>query len=86
MEPSWYAQLGIAVPFVIALGFIGKWLIGRLDRAEKDKDTLYERIATEVVPALTRSTEALERVAAYLRDADEDKRMEQRIRDRREGK
>lgn len=46
------AQLGIAAPFVIALGLVGRWLMAKLDASEKAKDILYEKIVEQVVPAL----------------------------------
>lgn len=65
----WWGQLGIAGPFAIALAFIGKWLLNRLDEAEKAKDALYQQIIGEVVPALAeatatmaKATEAIQRV------------------------
>lgn len=60
--PAWMVQLGIAGPFVVALGFLGRWLIGRLDRAENEKSALYEKIITDVVPALKTSGDLTEKV------------------------
>src|SRR4051812_42776135 len=58
--PSWAVQLGIATPFVMALCFVGKWLINRLDRVESEKSALYEKLIDDVVPALKSSTDLAE--------------------------
>ena len=60
--PTWMVQLGIAVPFVLALGFLGRWLLVRLDRVEGEKNGLYEKIITDVVPALKTSADLGEKV------------------------
>lgn len=51
-------QLGIAAPFVLALGLVGKWLMAKLDASEKAKDGLYDKIVEQVVPALNANAEA----------------------------
>lgn len=55
-------QLGIAVPFVMALGFMGRWLLIRLDRVEREKNALYDKIISDVVPALKASSDLTEKV------------------------
>lgn len=63
-------QLGIAAPFVLALGLVGKWLMAKLDASEKAKDGLYDKIVEQVVPALNANAEAakeLINVASELR-------------------
>src|SRR3954454_317603 len=65
--PSWTIQLGIAVPFVLALGFVGRWLIKRLERVEGEKDALYEKLIDDVVPALKSSTDLAEEMLTTQR-------------------
>src|SRR3954467_13821703 len=65
--PSWTIQLGIAVPFVLALGFVGRWLISRLDRVENEKNALYEKLINDVVPALKSSTDLAEEMLTTQR-------------------
>lgn len=52
------AQLGILVPFLLAFGWLGRWLISRLDKSETAKDALYERIVADIIPAMNASTVA----------------------------
>src|SRR3954447_5588487 len=65
--PSWTFQLGIAVPFVLALAFVGRWLIARLDRVETEKNALYEKLINDVVPALKSSTDLAEEMLTTQR-------------------
>lgn len=59
-------QLGVAIPPTAALFFVGKWLISRIDTSEADKKALYERVIADVVPALSKSTDALLKVTEAL--------------------
>lgn len=72
-SPTWAIQLGIATPFVLALGFIGKWLVGRLDKAEARNQELYDKIIEEVVPALKSSTTLGERTLEQQKELAQDR-------------
>lgn len=62
----WSGQLGIAAPFAVALAFVGKWLIQRLDGETKAKDELYKQIIAEVVPALSEANKTMASVLQAL--------------------
>jgi membrane protein implicated in regulation of membrane protease activity len=64
----WAAQLGFAAPFALALAFVGRWLIRRLEESETAKEAIYEKVIEQVVPALTQSTDALAEATELLRD------------------
>jgi hypothetical protein len=71
VEPSAdWLQLGVAVPFVAALGIVGKWLLNRLDALEQSKVVLYDRIIDEVIPALKQQSEVSVRLIERLSDLD----------------
>ena len=60
--PSSIIQWGIATPLVMALGFVGKWLVKRLETVEQEKNLLYNKVINDVVPALKSSTDLAEKV------------------------
>lgn len=60
--PTWIVQLGIAVPFVTALGIVGRWMLVRLDRVEREKSSLYDKIIDDVVPALKSGADLAEKM------------------------
>ena len=59
---GWPLQLSVAVPFVGALAFIGKWLLGRTDALEKDKKDLYDKIINDLLDTVRSSTTAAEQI------------------------
>lgn len=63
----WTAQLGFAAPFALALAFVGKWLIRRVEEAEQAKDAIYSKVIDQVVPALTKSTDAVTEATDLIR-------------------
>lgn len=59
--PSWPAQIGSGATLIAANIWFIRWLLKRLDTAETDLKAMNERMITEVIPALSKSTEVIER-------------------------
>jgi hypothetical protein len=69
----WAYQLGVAVPFVMALGVVGKWLLDRLKESDKEKKELYAKVIDEVIPALKSSTDVNQRMLDLSEKTDADR-------------
>ncbi len=57
----------IATPFLTAFGFIGKWLLSRLNTVEAEKNALYAKLIDDVVPALKSSTDQVQTIIEQQR-------------------
>lgn len=82
--PTWQVQLGIALPFILALGWIGRWLFTNYEQAQKDKDTLYEKIIEQVVPGMTTTVGAAQDLLATSKELREELLVEREARVRLE--
>lgn len=84
----WPQQLAIAVPFVLALAWVGRWLFGALQDERQANRDLTNKIMDKVVPALDSSAEATKGMLELARDLarrlneerDERIRLQERMR------
>lgn len=84
---GWPILLSVAAPFILALAFVGKYMIDKVDRCEERERALYNKIITDLLSAVNAGTTAINSNATsmgslldFVGDFKDDLRVERELR------
>lgn len=64
----WPVLLSVAAPFILALGFGGKWVMNKLDKKDEQLASLYDRILNDFTPAIKAAADAQEKTLDFVKE------------------